>query len=88
VRVLTTETVDPNIGIRHSERFVCEGRLCRVQVWDSVEPSLINSPLLAPQPDLPEIGLGEVFRIDGQPGKFKTERLTGEADALIIERVS
>jgi hypothetical protein len=37
-------------------------------------------------PDLPEIRLGEVFRIDGQPGEFKTERLVADADALVIQR--
>jgi hypothetical protein len=40
------------------------------------------------QLDLPEIGLGEVFRINGQPGEFKTERLVADADALVIERLS
>ena len=46
------------------------------------------APLLSPRPDLPEIGLGEVFRIDGQSGEFKTERLVADADALVIERLS
>ena|SRR5581483_466523 len=88
VRVLSTETIDQNVGLRQSEGFVCEGRMCRVQVQDSLEPRLLNSPLLGPRPDLAEIGLGEVFQIEGQPGEFKTERLVGDANALMIERVS
>lgn len=57
MRVLTTEPVEPDIGLRQTEGFVCEGRPCRVQVRNSVEPTLLNSPALAPPaPDVPVVG--------------------------------
>jgi hypothetical protein len=91
-RVLATELIDPDFGLRHTQAFVSEGRFCRVQVFDRqdlMEPTLINRPLGGSEAaDLPVIGLGEHFQIDGQPGEFRTERLVADSDALVIERVS
>jgi len=90
VPVLSTEMIDPTFGFRHSEMFVCGGRLCRVQVFDQpdlMEPRLLNQPLGGGEHDLPEIGLGEAFQINGQPGAFTAKRV-GDTDALVIERVA
>jgi hypothetical protein len=92
VQVLGTELIDPTFGLRHSELFVCEERLRRVQVFDQpdlVEPRLLNQQTGgAEPPELPNIGLGEVFQIDGQSGEFRTKRLVDDARALVIERVA
>jgi hypothetical protein len=90
MQVLATESIDPNVGLRQSVAFVCEGRGCRVHVFDqlAIEPRLINYPLPGPRPDTSVISLGEVFQIEGTSGTFRIERLTGEADALIVNRMS
>jgi hypothetical protein len=90
VRVLPTELVDPRFGLRRTAAFVCEDRLCRVHVQDdgATEPTLANAPLYGPRPDAAEIRLGEAFQVDGQSGTFRLERLSGEASALTLNRLS
>ena len=52
-------------------------------------PRLINAPLVgSPPPDAEAVALGEAFEIGGQTGAFRIERLSGEAGALVLNRVS
>lgn len=91
MRVIAMQLVDPNIGLRHSVPIVCAERLCRIQAWDSgqMAPRLINAPLVgSPPPDAEAVALGEAFEIGGQTGAFRIERLSGEAGALVLNRVS
>ena len=68
---------------------VCEGRSCRVQINPDSRAMLLNSPALGPRPrDAEAIGLGEMFQIEGRDGTYRIERLSGEAEALAINRLS
>ena len=61
---------------------------CRVRIdLDSVA-RLENQPLPGPTPDAERFALGESFQIEGQDGVYRIERLSGEAGALVINRVS
>ncbi len=47
-----------------------------------------RTPALAPPPDDAEVvGLGEPFQIEDVDGTYRIERLTGHAEALVINRV-
>jgi hypothetical protein len=72
-----------------SVRIVCEGRPCRVQIDPDSRPRLLNSPALgAPGEDAEVIGVGEIFQIEDQDGTYRIERLSGDAEALVINRLS
>jgi hypothetical protein len=90
IRVISTASVNPNLGLRHSGPIVCENRLCTIPVrlGEDREPNLTNTPLLGSHSPAEPVPLGEIFEIDAMSGTFRIVRLAGDASALVIDRVS
>ena len=88
MRILALDMAHPS-PLAMSVRLVCADRPCRVQIDPDSRPRLLNSPALGPAlEDAEAIGLGEIFQIEGQDGTYRIERLSGEAQALVINRLS
>lgn len=86
VRILA---LDPGpTPVAQTVQFVCEGRVCRVLINpEPVGPRLINFPQIGVAPEL-EVALGEQFYIDGVQGVYRVVLQSGEAEALMVDRVS
>lgn len=86
---MRTLALDPSpIPVPQTVQFACEGRICRILIHPQpVGPRLNNSPQIGSAPEL-EVTLGEQFHIEGEPGVYRVVRLSGKADALMLEPIS
>jgi hypothetical protein len=81
---LDTPSVVP---IAQTVQFICEGYVCRVLMnGEPVGPRLNNFPQIGAAPEL-QVALGEQFHIEGAPGVYHVVRQSGEATALMVDRV-